>query len=145
MALDPNSEVKLTPGQKVQLREGTVVKLDPNSSVRVIGELKIPQPSKYQLQPEAKSATDELPFTSYVIFKNVKFGAGMVETGWSYDLTDTTRPQLQHCYYRQAIAEGLAGKITLALNGSPKAPSPLAKLPFKFEEALGNCVWFSGY
>jgi hypothetical protein len=52
---------------------------------------------------------------------------------------------LQNCYYRQAFDEGLAGKITIARDGAPQLLSPLVKLPFKFEEALADCIWFSGY
>jgi hypothetical protein len=72
MSLNPNSEVKLAAGQTVTLKEGAVVKLDPNSSIRVVGDLKydVPQPSKQQLQEDATIGDHELPFTSYVIFKS---------------------------------------------------------------------------
>jgi hypothetical protein len=145
MSLSANSQLKLASGQTLKLEEGSTLKLDPNSSVHVVGDLKMPQPSKQQLQADATPGGDELPFTSYMIFKTVKLGAGIVETGWYYNLSDTTRPRLQNCYYRQAFDEGLAGKITIASDGSPQPPSPLVKLPFKFEEALADCIWFSGY
>jgi hypothetical protein len=145
MSLSPDSELRLAAGQSVRLEDGATVKLDPSSSVRVIGDLKMPQPSRHQLQADAPTADNELPFTSYTVFRTVAFGAGVVETGWFYELGDTTRPRYQHCYYRQAFDEGLAGKIEIAEDGSPQRPSPLIKLPFKFEEALANCSWFSGY
>jgi hypothetical protein len=145
MSLSPDSQLKLANGQTVKLEEGTIVKLDPNSSVHVVGDIKMPQPSKYQLQADTTTGGDDLPFTNYMVFKTVKLGAGVVETGWLYELSDTTRPRLQNCYYRQAFDEGLAGKITIALNGAPQPLSPLVKLPFKFEEALADCIWFSGY
>jgi len=75
MSLAPNSEVRLASGQTVRVEEGTTVKLDPSSSVRVVGDLKIdmPQPSKQQLQLETTSASDELPFTNYTIFRSVGY------------------------------------------------------------------------
>jgi hypothetical protein len=145
MTLAPNTELRLAQGQAVNLADDTIVKLDPNSSVRIIGDLQMPQPSKRQLQQEAMSRNDELPFTSYVIFRSVPLGSGVVETGWLYDLSDTLRPRTQYCHYRQAFDEGLIGKISLAVDGSPKVFSPLMKLPFKPDEALANCIWFSGY
>jgi hypothetical protein len=145
MSLSPDSELKLAGGQTVKLEENTTVKLDPSSTVRVIGDLKMPQPSKHQLQADATTGTDELPFTSYMVFRSVNLGQGVVETGWAYDLSDTIRPQYQHCYYRQSVDEGLAGKITIAIDGSPVRLSPLMKLPFKLDQALADCIWFSGY
>jgi hypothetical protein len=145
MSLASNSELKLAHGQTVKLAEDTTVKLDPNSSVRITGDLKMPQPSKHQLQQETTSRSDELPFTTYVIFRDVTLAPGIVETAWLYDLSDTFRPRYQTCFYRQALDEGLAGKITLAVNGAAQTFSPLIKLPFKPEDALANCAWFSGY
>lgn len=145
MALSPDAKITIAPGQMVSLQDGTTVQLDSNSKVRVAGNLTVPQPSQHQLQPLATSKTDELPFTTYMIFRTVPLGTGVVETGWQYDLSDTIRPRFQHCYYRQNVDEGLVGKITIAFNGAPERPSPSAKLPFRFEEALADCSWFSGY
>jgi len=145
MSLAPNAVVKLANAQTVKLQEGSTVKLDPSSSVRVLGDFKMPQPSKRQLQADTTSGSHELPFTSYVVFTDVSLGQGLVESGWLYDLSDTARPQFQQCFYREAVDEGLVGKIMIALNGSPQRPSPLVKLPFNFDEALAKCSWFSGY
>jgi hypothetical protein len=144
MSLSPNAELRLAKDQTIKLYEGTTVRLDPNSSVRVTGDIKMPQPSKEQLQMAATSASDELPFTSYTIFKSVGYGSGLVESGWYYDLSDTSRPKYQFCHYRERLDKGLSGKITLAVNGSPRRPSTSTKLPFNFDEALRNCIWVSG-
>jgi hypothetical protein len=146
MSLAPKSQVHLAPGQTVRLEDGAVVGLDPNSSVRVIGDLKvdIPQPSKRQLQLDATSKTDELPFTAYTIFRSVSFGSGKVVSGWNYDLSDTSRPKSQFCYYGQSIERGLSTKYTLAFNGIPRRLSSQSKLPFNFDTAVMNCIWFSG-
>src|SRR5581483_607658 len=106
MSLSPDSALKLSPGQTVKLEDGTIVRLDPNSSVRVVGDLKMPQPSQRQLQPDTTSKSDELPFTSYTIFRSVSYGPGRVETGWNFDLSDTTRPKAQYCSYIQSIDRG---------------------------------------
>jgi hypothetical protein len=106
----------------VTLKEGAVVKLDPNSSIRVVGDLKydVPQPSKQQLQEEATIGDHELPFTSYVIFKSTNYNAGQVVTGWGFDLSDPIRPKYQFCYYTQSLAKGAAYKYSIAFNGSPR-------------------------
>jgi hypothetical protein len=144
MSLSPNTELRLVSGQTVKLEEGAMVRLDPNASVHVVGDIKIPKPSDEQLQVNTPNASDELPFTSYTIFKTVNYGSGSVVTGWEYDLTDTMRPKNQYCYYRQTLDKGLAGKISLAENGFPRKPSSSVRLPFNFDEAVANCIWFSG-
>jgi len=130
-------------GQRVKLQEGSTLKLDPNSSVRVVGDVKVPQPSSRQLQPNARSG-DQLPFTSYTIFRSVEFGSGRVETGWSYDLSDTTRPRSQYCSYIQSISKGAQIKDMIAVNSFPRRPAPQVKASFDFDGALANCIWFSG-
>src|SRR5262245_32603224 len=95
MSLSSDSELTLAAGQTVRLNDDAIVKLDPSSSVRIIGNLKVdvPQPSKQQLQLDATTKTDELPFTNYTIFRDVNYERGHVVTGWNYDLSDTTRPR----------------------------------------------------
>ncbi len=138
--------LKLAAGQTIKLEEGATVKLDPNSSVRVVGDLNVnmPQPSKRQLQVDATSRSEELPFTTYTIFKDASFESGMVVSGWNFDLQETTRPKYQYCYYTQDITKGLKTKYILAVNDSPRPPQPLQKLSFDFDRALSNCIWFSG-
>jgi len=143
MSLSPNSELRLAGGQAVKLAEGTTVKLDPNSSVRVVGDIKMPQPSNRQLQPNTMSG-DRLPFTSYTIFRSVEYGSGRVETGWNYDLSDATRPRSQYCSYIQTFGKSAHVKDLIAVNGYPRRPSPLVKTSCDFDGALANCVWFSG-
>jgi hypothetical protein len=146
MALAPNSEVTVASGQTVKLQDNAVVKLDPNSSIRVVGDLKlnVPQPSKQQLQLDATTKANDLPLTDYTIFRSVSYGTGEVVTGWNYGLSDTERPRAQYCYYTQNLEKGLAAKFTLAFNGSPQRPSPLAKTSFNYDGALANCIWYSG-
>lgn len=143
MSLAPNSELKLVPGQSVKLAEGTTMRVDPNSSVRVIGNIKMPQPSAHQLQPHVMVG-DELPFTTYTIFRSVTYGSGRVETGWNFDLSDTTRPRLQYCSYIQSIAKGAQIKDVIAVNGVSHEPPALVRNSFNFEGAVANCIWFSG-
>ena len=141
-----NTEVSLAKNQSVRLAEGSVVKLDPASSVRVTGDFKtdVPQPSKRQLQLDATTNNKDLPFTRYTVFKSAPFGTGVVVTGWNFELSDTSRPQMQRCYYEQVLDKGLAATQTIAIDGAPRRPSALNKLTFDFDGALGNCIWFSG-
>jgi hypothetical protein len=146
MSIDPDTQLRLAPGQAIRLEEGSIVKLDPSSSVRVVGDLKVdmPQPSQEQLQLQIPGKNNELPFTSYTIFRSVPYASGEVVTGWSFDLSDVLRPKTQYCYYAQSVDKGLSAKYTIAFNGAPQRPSPLAKLSFEFDGALTNCIWFSG-
>jgi hypothetical protein len=146
LSLSPDSELKLAPDQTVKLNDGATVKLDPNSSVRVVGDLKIdiPQPSKQQLQLDTTSGSKELPFTRYTIFKSATYGGGEVATAWNFDLTDTTRPVSQRCYYQQTLGKNVSATQTIAFDGSPRRPSALTKLSFDFDGAFQNCIWFSG-
>lgn len=141
-----STEVSLSKGQTVKLIEGASIKLDKDSSVRVIGDLKVdvPQPSKRQLQLDTTSGNKELPFTRYTIFRAAAYGSGEVVTGWSFDLSDTTRPTLQRCYYQQVLDKGVAATQTLAIDGSVRRPSGLTKLSFDFDGAVASCIWFSG-
>jgi hypothetical protein len=143
MALSPNLELRVAAGQTVKLAEGTTVKLDPNSIVRVAGDIKMPQPSNRQLQPNAMSG-DQLPFTTYTIFRSVDFGAGRVETGWNFDLSDTTRPRSQYCGYIESVTSSAQVKDLIAVNGVARRPATSTKPTFNFDGALANCVWFSG-
>jgi hypothetical protein len=147
MALKPNSEIKLAPGQIVHLSESPPLKLNPNSSVRIIGNLKldVPQPSKQQLQLDTTSQSEQLPFTEYTVFKNVKYERGHVVTGWNYDLSDGMRPRSQICYYEENAAQGVSARYTLSVNNYARRPSALTKVSFDFDGALASCIWFSGY
>jgi hypothetical protein len=147
VSLSPNAELKLAPNQVIALTQSSFLRLDPNSTVRVVGDVKldIPQPSREQLQLDTKPKSNELPFTTYTIFRNVVHAGGQVVTGWKYDLNDPTRPQGQFCYFRQQVEKGVTVKYTLAINGNPHAQSITAsKLKIDLDEALANCIWFSG-
>src|SRR5262245_15389626 len=103
----------------------------------------MPQPSDRQLQPNTMSG-DQLPFTSYTVFRSVPFGGGRVETGWDYSLSDTTRPRSQYCSFIQSISKGAQVKDVIAVNGFPRRPSALLKASFNLDGAIANCIWFSG-
>jgi hypothetical protein len=147
MALNPNSEIKLAPSQIVHLNEGAAVRLDPSSSVRIIGNLKVdvPQPSKQQLQLDTTSQSEQVPFTEYTVFRDVNYERGHVVTGWNYDLADSMRPTSQICYYEESAAQGVSARYTMSANNYPRRPSALTKVSFDFDGALANCIWFSGY
>jgi hypothetical protein len=143
MALAPDTELKLASRQTVRLAEGATVKLDPSSTIRVVGDVKMPQPSPRQLQAEVRVG-DQLPFTSYTIFRSVAFGGGTVQTGWNFDLSDTTRPRYQHCSYVQSLMRGAQVKDVIAINGVARQPPANVRNSYDFEGATRNCIWFSG-
>jgi hypothetical protein len=144
MSLAPNSELKLTDGQKVRLEEGAMVKLAANSSVRVIGDLNVdmPQPSNGQLQLDTRGKSNDLPFTSYTIFRSVPYASGEVATGWAYELSDRQRPKAQYCYYATHSVDKRSTKYQIAFDGVPQRATRLEKA--EFDGALGNCIWFPG-
>jgi hypothetical protein len=145
MSLSPDSEIKLREGQTVKIEEGATVSLDPTSSIRVVGDLKIdiPRPSQQQLQLETTSKSNDVPFTSYTIFKSVSFQTGTVETGWDFELANPTQPRLQFCKFIQPVGKGTSTSFILAVNAAPRR-STSTKFPFNFDQALANCIWFSG-
>jgi hypothetical protein len=148
VSLSPDSRLRLAEGQNVKIDEHTsTIKIDPNASVRVIGDLKVdvPQPSQEQLQPDATSKSDDIPITDYTIFRNAAYGSGQVVSGWSYDLSDTIRPKFQYCYYSEGVERGISTKLVLAVNGLVLPRPNAAKPSFDLTAASSNCVWFSGF
>jgi hypothetical protein len=147
VSLSPDSKLRLADGQNVQIdQRSSTVKLDPNASLRVIGDVQVevPQPSKEQLQQETTSKSDDLPITDYTIFKGAAYGSGAVVSGWSYDLSDTIRPKFQYCYYTEDVQRGIATRLPLAVNGFVLPRSDASKPTFDLNAAATNCVWFSG-
>ena len=148
VSLSPDSTLRLADGESVKIDQRTsTVQLDPNASVRMIGDLKVdvPQPSKEQLQEETTSKNDDLPITDYTIFRNVPYSTGAVVSAWSYDLSDTVRPKSQFCYYTEDVARGIATRLRLAINGVVVPRSKAFKPTFDINAAAANCVWFSGF
>jgi hypothetical protein len=148
VSLSPDSRLRLADGENVKIdQHSSTVKIDPNASVRVIGDLKVdvPQPSQEQLQPDATSKSDDIPITDYTIFRSAAYGSGQVVSGWSFDLSDTIRPKFQYCYYAQDVERGISTKLPLAVNGLVLPRPNAAKPSFDLSAASSNCVWFSGY
>jgi hypothetical protein len=148
VTLSPDSKLTLADGQSVKIdQRSSTIKLNPNASVRVIGDLKVdvPQPSKEQLQQEATSKSDDLPITDYTIFRSAGYGSGLVVSGWSYDLSDTVRPKFQYCYYTEDVERGIATRLPLAVNGIIVPRSNTSKPTFDLNAAASNCIWASGF
>jgi hypothetical protein len=134
-----------TRGISGDVDEAAALRLDPKSSVRVVGDLKLDmlQTSRQQLQLDTMSRSDELPFTDYTIFKSVDFVGGEVVTGWNFDLSGTNRPKTQICYFNQHVEKGLGIRQILAVNKTPPQTVASAKAKFDLESALSNGIWFS--
>jgi hypothetical protein len=78
--------------------------------------------------------------TDYVIFKNVPFGKGRVQTGWHFKDSEQKAPDLQFCHYVEALNASSEAILVLGYDGKFQAPeSPPPTLDVK--AAFANCVW----
>ncbi|MET4374801.1 hypothetical protein ABIA99_007533 [Bradyrhizobium sp. LB12.1] len=145
MTLAPTAELRIADGETVSLDPSTTVRLDPDTTIKVVGDFKVdvPQPSKEQLQVDATSTSKEFPSTRYTVFRFVRLGSGSVVTAWNFELTDTTTPNFQRCYYEETLSSGVSAIQDIAFNGQPKPPNALNKLSFDFDGAVANCTWFA--
>lgn len=146
MEIAPGTELSLAKDQIVSLAANATLKIDPDSSIRVVGDFKVdvPQPSKQQLQIDAVSSSKETPFTRYTVFKSARVGSGNVVTGWVFELADPLNPSSQYCYYSEMLANNVSVSQAVGKNGLPLRPSALNKLTFDFDTAYANCFWYSG-
>ena len=92
--LADGGEVELKSGGEVSIRQGGTVRIDPNSTVRLDGRVAdgASRPTREQMRSAAAPPSSTNIVTDYVIFKNVAFGKGRVETGWHYNDNEQTNP-----------------------------------------------------
>lgn len=157
--LDPEAKVKLTettldgkvvldPNASIRLdANGAVVRLDPNSTVRVTGipdqiVASVPRPTQEQLRPEVSTSNNAKVVTNFTVFKQVEFGKGRVNTGWEFESSEQIMPSKQFCYYIEGLDEEKQANIliNLARNGVMLPVNPEAK--FNFASAAANCIWW---
>ena len=138
--LDPNARVKMADG-KVVLADGGMVSIDPNATVKIVGEVASGnnaalqrQLEEIQKQPRSDSTVIKRKVT---VFNSVAYAGGDVTTGWEYTDGGADKPSDQFCYYRandRVIDLAQGGKVLRANS---------RKLPF-FNEALTKCQWWNG-
>ena len=134
------AHVELVSG-KVQL-EDTALRLD-NPTVRLdtsgatvrLDASSLPRAPATQPQSGAKAVVN------YIIFHQVDFADGTVESGWEYRSSEDAAPQRQFCHYRTHpnATTGVEQSWTIAEDGKPVTLTPPG---FDVTSALRNCVWF---
>src|SRR4051812_24202957 len=137
VGIEPNASVKLD-------ANGTIVKLDSNAKINIVGtEPYAPRPTLDQLKPQAAPLSRTAVVTNYTVFKNVQYNEGRIVTGWNFSSNEENSPNSQYCYYYYTVESGISVKLDLATDGVllPKT-KPLKGL--QAEQAAANCVWFAG-
>lgn len=99
-----------------------------------------PRPSPKQMEQNARPASNAKAVTDYVIFKNVTFGKGIVQTGWHYSDNQQENPDHQFCQYLERMNSTSRALVMLGSNGRFEQPeAPPASLDVS--AAFSNCVW----
>jgi hypothetical protein len=130
---------------RTTLKTAGEVRLAPDSTVRL--EAGPPQPVRPLAPAAAETPAAASPasraVTNYTVFKNVRFGKGLVVTGWTFDSSDQPAPSSQYCYYSESMGgSGAQLRIDIAAEGvllpdsRPKGVDAPA--------AAASCVWFDG-
>lgn len=141
-----NPELSISPASAVRLAANQTVRISPDSDVKVSARLQLnaPRPSQAQLSLESKTQDGSKPFTSYVIFKNVIFGKGSVETQWIFDVSNQVTPVRQDCYYRETVDRNKELSVKLGSNSSIDRNSGADQLKISLTDAFSACTWWQG-
>ena len=132
----------LDPAASVHLQPGATVGLDPNAQVHVSDLPALPRPTSAQLRGGGNPASKAAVQTNYTVFRNVKFGAGEVVTGYNFS-PDATLPDRQYCYYASGPDDQSYVTTPIAANGRFIPPlHPAAD--FDPTKAAAECLWFDG-
>lgn len=141
-----NPELSVSPASVVRLAANQTIRISPESDLKVSARLQLsaPRPSEAQLALESKTQDGSKPFTSYVVFKDVPFGKGSVETRWIFDVANQVTPVRQDCYYRESVDKNKDLNVKLGSNGSIDRNSAADQLKISLTEAFSACTWWQG-
>ncbi len=131
---------RLDPEASVHLDPAATVGLDPNSRVHLADPL--PRPTAAQLRQDATAPSKSAVQTNYTVFKNVKFGAGEVVTGYNFS-PESALPDRQYCYYANGAGDQSYVTTPIGANGRYVAPLHPAE-GVDAVKAAAECVWFDG-
>ena len=131
---------RLDPEASVHLDPAATVGLDPNAKVHLADPL--PRPTAAQLRQDATAPSKSAVQTNYTVFKNVKFGAGEVVTGYNFS-PESALPDRQYCYYANGAGDQSYVTTPIAANGRYVAPLHPAE-GVDAVKAAAECVWFDG-
>lgn len=130
-------EVALAAGQTVGIDPNARVGLEPDATVKVVGDLAVPAAPA---APAASKKGSKI-ITDYTVFKRVAYQNGSVFTGWNFASSTDNRPTSQYCYYAETLGEGTSARLNLALDG--KLLEDITAAPgFNVNDAFRNCVWY---
>jgi hypothetical protein len=80
--------------------------------------------------------------TNYVIFHEVKFAEGIVQTGWRYQSSEDDAPSFQYCLFRIPGPDATSGVHVWTI-AEDRKPNIFDSSPgLDVNAALNNCVWF---
>jgi hypothetical protein len=136
VGLDPDARVKLD-------ASGATVRLDPNARIEVITPMpQYPRPTPDQRNGKGTPRNNHPVTTGFTVFKSVKYGNGIIHTGWKFNSSDEPAPYYQYCYYGQGFEESVQVMVELAVDGflNPKAKRGV----IDNARAAENCIWFDG-
>jgi hypothetical protein len=90
-----------------------------------------------------KTATGEVIEREVTVFSNVRYGPGVVVTGWRYRDGSGGTPVQQYCYYTTPNTDHSSKRVDIASNGVP-SPNMDPRLVPDLEGALSKCQWWQG-
>jgi len=133
--------VKLADGGEVALKKGGTVLVDPDSVVRVSGTVAADMPRRSpELAAPVASKADVIIDLSE--FHNVRFGAGLVQSGWDFNTRDQQRPSSQRCEYIGPTVDGVEPAIMIGRDGRMTLPIS-APAGVDLRAAYAKCQWWT--
>lgn len=143
LSIKPVGEIRLAPSE-VELAPGQTVSLDKGAgalkSSRQTPQEKSDPAASEDKQQRAEKDRDQTVY-DFVVFKNIPFLNGKIETAWNYVNSNQETPTSQNCKFRKSIDVGHDEYVLLAVDGYPRV-NPKT-VDFDVYDALKSCVWFS--
>ena len=142
LTIKPTGEVKIAPSE-VELAPGQTVSLDKGASAvkssRPVHQEKPDPAAPDKRRQKAEKDLDQTVY-DFVVFKNIPFLNGKIETAWNYVNSNQEAPTSQNCKFRKSIDVGHDEYVLLAVDGYPRV-NPKT-VDFDVYDALKSCVWF---
>jgi hypothetical protein len=134
---------------EVGVRDG-IVRIDPNSAfLHVIGKASadvprpIPEHVRQDEPPASQAVAPAGVVTNYVVFHNVRFGRGEVESGWEFKSSADALPSKQYCQYRDYPDDTRSVNFIIGRDGRLTLPAT-APAGVDLRAAFASCVWTGG-
>lgn len=133
------SEMRPLKVEPLQIKDGSVVHLAPDATVKIAGLEEVPR-LNVSNQPQKTNGGDAIKH-EVTMFSSVKHNDGEVVSGWNYASGDAKSPYKQYCYYGQPKPNGTLEQVSLGNDGKPVENNTV--LP-DFAVAFAKCVWWKG-